>query len=415
MKMLLLAESLSSVSGDSGMGNSHIIASLKQGNHQLKVLCASKDGCIIPHWPGIEIEQLFIPEKKIKKNSFISFITNHLHKKNTNDPEKEKSELWIKGISQAISQTKVSYDMAFILPEGHSFIPGFAFSQLNTGIPWIAGFSHMHPFNFNIKQSINEENWMRFRFRIVAEQATWLASPSIRLCEQILTIAPTLHSKLLYLPYPSTKIPVDHVTREEQSIRYPSSWFTLLCPGKLTYIPFVHRFLKAFGRFIGQLPPEASPVKLLLCGDVSHETEMEIQNYGLHPYIRAVKLGTTRYYELLKEVSALLHTEENQNDSLFLPGYIPSCISAKQPLLACVQYRSETRRLLGEELPLYCNANDEDDIYYALIRLWLHWHNNEPRPDYPEKLLYLISEQNINSIMDMTLRLNIRETEPIKD
>ena len=218
----------------------------------------------------------------------------------------------------------------------------------------------------------------------------------------------------MYIPFPNSNIEGLHLGPNDTNIKFSPSTFTLLYPGNLNNGIFQHRFFNAFSRFIKQSGEGKNHIKLLLTGNIDNKTIKRIKNYRLKSNTYIINVSYYKLLELFQEVSALLHIEENNNDAILLPHYLPTYIASGRPIIALTQYHSETKRLLKNNNTIYANSTDEDDIYCSFVRAWSEWQNEESNKHYPESLTYLISEQNFNNVIDIALRCSINSNISIK-
>lgn len=409
MHILLLTDSLQTYPECIHSGYAHIISALLHGNHQISILY-SGNSIDNPSWLQ-KTSTYYMTDDSDSQNYSLKSILKPIFR-----PQKhylKKINLWKQNICSLLEKQQ-KLDLIFVLPGNNSNIINYALSEIPTNIPWIGDASSNWDTLLKEKHFYHYNKKLKYNISNIINKAAFLTCPSMRLYERLQKCIPSLKQKLLYIPFPNSNIEGLHLAPNDTNIKFPPSTFTLLYPGNLNNGIFQHRFLNAFSRFVKQSCEGKNHIKLLLAGNIDSKTIKRIKNYGLKSNIYIINVSYYKLLELFQKVSALLHIEENNNDAILLPHYLPAYIASGRTIIALTQYHSETKRLLKNNNTIYANSTDEDDIYCSFVRAWSEWQNEESNKHYPESLTYLISEQNFNNVIDIALRCSINTNVSIK-
>ena len=81
--------------------------------------------------------------------------------------------------------------------------------------------------------------------------------------------------------------------------------------------------------------------------------------------------------------------EAKSEISPFLPGKFPHCVAADKPIFSLSPYYSEVRRLLGEDYPYCCEADDKANILEFLEISYSNWKSGKGTLNRPDLEAYL--------------------------
>jgi hypothetical protein len=178
--------------------------------------------------------------------------------------------------------------------------------------------------------------------------------------------------------------------------------FTVLHAGSLLDHRNPYFLIEGYKAFLATDPEAAKKSQLLLIGAATaHEPTLS----DLCDTISSIykSKGYVHHKEvqvLQKNATCLMIIEAVAEVSPFLPGKFPHYINEDKPIIHLGPDRSETKRLLGEEYPYSCEANDVDKIAAIFKELFIAWQTSETlklnRPDLKEycSKSYFINQLN---------------------
>ena len=165
--------------------------------------------------------------------------------------------------------------------------------------------------------------------------------------------------------------------------------FSLLHGGNLSKQRNPKFLIHGYLNFLKNHPEAVNNSKLyLIGGNDSHKPLLESYQNNDSIFILNY-LEYNKMQVLESNVSVNIILEAISEISPFLPGKFPNCVKANKPIVILGPYYSEVKRLLGNDYPYWCEANDANSIEKIIEILYTIWNKDTEllqlnRPDLIE-------------------------------
>jgi len=270
-------------------------------------------------------------------------------------------------------------DLVLTLSKGGSFRPHHALLKIpEWHHKWMAYIHDPYPFAsyprpYDYVES-GHQHKRRF-FLKVSEKARFAAYPSKLLAEWMESYYPPLKGKTVIIPHQ-----ISETTGNEDELPeyFRNDAFTIVQAGALMSARNPMGLIKAFKKFLKEIPEAQDHSQLLFLGDKSRYTE-EFQRIKMEMpqfYSSDAYVPFTIVLAIQKSAAVNVILEAKGPISPFLPGKFPHCIAAGKPILLLGPYYSESRRLLGEDYPFWSEIDDVEKIYSMVMEMYRKWNND---------------------------------------
>jgi hypothetical protein len=277
---------------------------------------------------------------------------------------------------RAIKNYSEPVDLIITLSKGASFRPHYAMlSCVHLHAKWLAYVHDPYPFHYYPRPY----NWIqpgyqqkeKF-FNLMADKAMWFAFPSRLLLEWMGSYFPKMAEKGVIIPHQISDVKPERV---DTTTIFNKKKFNLLHAGNLMKQRPANGLIEGFKDFINENPSSGFEVELHLIGPADYH-KATLEEYARHiPQLKinlyGVNYATAYWLQQAADVNIIL--ESKSEISPFLPGKFPHCIEADKPILLLSPYYSESRRLLGNEYPYWCESDDTHSIAKKMESLYLIW------------------------------------------
>jgi hypothetical protein len=396
-KILVLAETIDANSSSAGKGRSAFISSLYSAGYSVKVYHYSGDEVLIEN-----VKTFQITESKLSHNYILSRSQRVFQRFSGINFSKSLEKLFgfsfsfksdvsslIKGLQE---ESPGNYDMILTLSKGASYRTHAAILKMPRWHNiWMAYIHDPYPFHWYPHPYYWKESGANMKedfFRQVAINAKWLGYPSLLLADWMGKFHPDFRSKAVILPHqlPANRIILKAQQNETETIFSISHIGTLL--KQRDPVPLMY----AWKKFMKD-KKDTSSFQLNLIGPSDYHQEniasIIANDSSIHFHPEAIFYEKAQSIERASTANIIL--EAIADHSPFLPGKFPSLVLADKPILHLGPQHSETVRLLGNDYPYHCAANDINQIMVLLEMLYQRWlksgkHLQLNRPDLIEYL-----------------------------
>lgn len=276
------------------------------------------------------------------------------------------------------------YDIVFVRTIAGSIASHVAILELSKTISfnWVANFNDPVPitmmpypyFDGNIKfpkSVIKDENLVKD----IVRKCDGITSPSVKLTKLFLSFAGIKPGEKRVYRFP-------HIFVEQNTVTpsfLDTSKFNLVHPGSLLKPRNPEFLLKAYQKLIKKHPDIKNNIGLTFFGNIhnSHNAIFDSFEFPELLHIKNTRLPHDEALGVLQESDVLIILEAVSEESPFMPGKLAEFIGLEKMILALSPLKSETRRILGEGYPYQSKANDIDDIYNHLNKLYNKWSSNQ--------------------------------------
>jgi len=285
-------------------------------------------------------------------------------------------------ITRALRKINIdSVDLVITLSKGASFRPHHALLKMPAQWhhKWMAYVHDPYPFASYPRpyDYVEPGHQQKRRFFLkVSEKARFAAYPSQLLAEWMESYYPPLKGKSVIIPHQISETTGNH---DELPEYFRNDAFTIVHAGALMSARNPMGLIKAFKKFLKEIPEALDHSQLLFLGAKSRYTE-EFQRIKIEMpqfYSSDVYVPFLIVLAIQKSAAVNVILEANGPISPFLPGKFPHCIQAGKPILLLGPYYSESRRLLGEDYPWWSEIDDEEKITQLISELYFKWFNNQ--------------------------------------
>ena len=268
-------------------------------------------------------------------------------------------------------------DLVLTLSKGTSFRPHHALLKLpKWHSKWMAYVHDPYPFaSYPRPYDYVEPGHQQKRkfFLELADKAKYAGYPSKLLAEWMESYYAPLKGKSLIIPH---QIDEEGINSPKLPAYFKKDSFTIVHAGALMNARNPMGLIRAFRRFLKEIPEAAEKSQLLFIGKKSKYTPEfeELKNELSQFYSSDGYLPFTQVKEIQKNATVNVILEAKGPISPFLPGKFPHCIQSGKPILLLGPYYSESRRLLGDDYPWWSEIDDEDKIFQninSLFQIWL--------------------------------------------
>ena len=271
-------------------------------------------------------------------------------------------------------------DLVLSLSKGTSFRPHHALLKIpKWHSKWMAYIHDPYPFaSYPRPYDYVEPGHQKKRefFLNVSEKACFAAYPSELLARWMESYFPPLKGKSVIIPH---QIDEEEIDSPELPEYFKKNTFTIVHAGALMNARNPMGLIKAFRKFLKEVPEAAEHSQLLFIGKKSkytpefEELKKEIpQFYSSDGY-----LPFTQVQAIQKNAAVNVILEAKGPISPFLPGKFPHCIQTGKPILLLGPYYSESRRLLGADYPWWSEIDNEEKITQQIGEIYFKWLNNQ--------------------------------------
>lgn len=398
-KILIVAESIDVEDSSGSKANVALIQNLKEAGYELKVYHYTRKEIKIPG-----IESVSIREIKTSKNYFLSRLQRKLqHGLNINlakylEPLFGFSFTFFNdtaSITKALrSENVFNPDLVLTLSKGASYRPHYSLIALpELQEKWMAYIHDPYPFRFYPEPY----NWSEpgyeqkiVFFRNVSLKCKWAGFPSLYLSGWMEEKFSAFKGKSVIIPHQITEN-----NEQVESEYFDPDKFTVLHAGNLLIQRPPFGLIEGFNRFIKKHPEAQKSVRLVLLGSGGNYSK-ELAEYETRIPQLIFSQANVPYKEvrfLQKKASVNVILESKAAVSPFLPGKFPHCVEANRPILLLGPEKSESRRLLGEGYPYWCETDNVDKICEHIENLFIQWKSTPTslrldRKDLEEYLSY---------------------------
>ncbi len=382
-KILIVVESIDVDDSSGSKANVALIHNLQQSGFKLLILHYTRKEIQLA-----SIKCIAINEEKFSANYFLSRIQRKIqHWFGVNlakylEPKFGFSFTFfndVQSIKNALEEYKgFNPDLVLTLSKGASFRPHYAMLNYpNFHDQWMAYIHDPYPFHYYPEPY----NWsepgytkkIKF-FSELAEKCNWAAFPSELLKEWMTEKFSEFQGKVVILPHQL----IEKQISEELPDFFDPEKFTVMHAGNLMKQRPPFHLIKAFQKFLENVPEAKKNAYLLLIGNASyHKKELEKVKKSIEMVIIRDYLEYKQTQQLQRKVSVNVILESKAAVSPFLPGKFPHCIAAEKPILLLGPKKSESRRLLGEEYPYWSEIDNEKKITQLLEDLYKSWVENK--------------------------------------
>ncbi|WP_035716645.1 UDP-glycosyltransferase [Christiangramia echinicola] len=293
-------------------------------------------------------------------------------------------------------------DLVLTLSKGGSFRPHHAILKMDyLHSKWMAYIHDPYPMHlypapyrwyepgYNIKEKFVKEMF---------EKAKYLAFPSKLLKEWMGGFFQTVMEKSVIIPHQISG-------GQRKNIEIPNYFdktkFTILHAGHLLKGRDPQGIINAFNEFLGDIPEAKNDARLIFLGGRNYYTN-ELNNFSRENpqiYVSEDYVPYTKVSVMQDHASVNIILETKAEISPFLPGKFPHCIMANKPILLLGPYRSESRRLLGDDYEYWSEIDDVESIKNKIIDLYKNWKATKSfeisRPD----LLYYMKGKSLHQTL----------------
>jgi hypothetical protein len=309
--------------------------------------------------------------------------------------------------TRSIQSHHQNFDLIITLSKGASFRPHYAMLKCpHLYHKWLAYIHDPYPFHYYprpynwVQPGYNQKEQF---FHHMAKQAKWFAFPSKLLMEWMGSYFPEMLEKGILIPHQIN-------TNKPEPFNTQNYWnnddFNLLHAGSLMKQRPAEGLIEGFRLFLQQYPEAQAHARLHLIGPADyHITELQ-KLAGEIPELKLNIKGVPyeQAYALQQSAAVNIILESKSEISPFLPGKFPHCIEANKPILLLSPYYAESRRLLGNDYPYWCEIDDVNKIAHCLVTLYTQWKSGkELRLNRPELLQYMSAEYLSSTINKLHL------------
>jgi|25BtaG_2_1085352.scaffolds.fasta_scaffold09804_2 glycosyltransferase involved in cell wall biosynthesis len=267
-------------------------------------------------------------------------------------------------------------DLVLTLSKGASFRPHHALLLIpEFHSKWIAYIHdpypmHSYPRPYDWVEPGHQQK--RKFFLKISSKAKYASYPSKYLAEWMESYYPPLKGKRIIVPH---QIAEEKMDATELPKFFQKDAFTIVHAGALMSARNPMGLIKAFKRFVKEVPEAAANSQLLFLGPESSYTEAfrKIKKEIPQFYSSDGNLPFEQVQTLQNSAAVNVILEAKGPISPFLPGKFPHCIQAKKPILLLGPYYSESKRLLGDEYPWWSEIDDEERIKLYISKLYECW------------------------------------------
>lgn len=279
-------------------------------------------------------------------------------------------------ISAGINHKRVKSfnpDIVLTLSKGASFRSHHALLKVSDyHSKWLA---YIHdPFPFHYYPS--PYNWTEpgFKQKIkffnqLENKARWVGFPSVLLKEWMTRFFPKMQEKGIIIPHQNANIQLT----DELPVFFDSSKFNLLHAGALMKQRDPKYLIEGYLLFLEKNQLAKNHARLLLIGNNSYHEEYLKKFTSFETISLSTYLPYQVSQNLQHAVAVNIILEAIAEVSPFLPGKFPHCVQADKPILLLAPQESETRRLLGNNYPYWCEANNVLKIADNIQKLYENW------------------------------------------
>jgi len=392
IKILVIVESLDINDSSATKGRIALINNLLELGYSLKILHYTRR--------AIDFKTINIPsgsctpikERKLNVLYFLS-RTERIFTRVTKLSLNRYLENWfgfsfthfndVNSIKKAVdSEDTNNYSFVLTLSKGASFKPHFALLKSpNWYGKWIAYIHDPFPYHFYPRPY----NWIQpgFKqkerlFREVSKKAAYSAFPSLLLKDWMSSYFDDFGKTGRIIPHQIQHIPInnhdiginEYIDRDK---------FTILHAGNLMKQRNPIPLIKGYFLFLEKFPEAKANSEMLLIGAGTYFNdkinELEKQHSNLHFHYKSLPFNLV--FEIQKAASVNVILESKSEISPFLPGKFPHCIVSNKPIMLLGPYYSESKRILGENYPLWAESDDVSKICEMISSLYIRFKENK--------------------------------------
>lgn len=297
-------------------------------------------------------------------------------------------------IIKAIKKVDFAPDLVFTLSQGGSFRPHHALLKLpEFHNKWVAYIHDPYPMHLYPRPYVWVEPGYYKKWRFVKEmslKAAFPAFPSQLLKEWMGSYFKGYKERGIVIPH---QLNID--VKEETSSNI-EEWnvvnFNVLHAGSLLHARDPRALLSAFKDFIDKIGKrEAANCYLYFIG-IANNHKGILENYANQlSQIKFIdkSVDFNIVYAMQQQAAVNVILEAKSEISPFLPGKFPHCVAADKPIFSLSPYYSEVRRLLGEDYPYCCEADDKANILEFLEISYSNWKSGKGTLNRPDLEVYL--------------------------
>ena len=409
--ILVVVESIDIDNSSGSKANISLIQNLRDCGYHLKVYHYSKKEVFLS---GIDCT--LVHEKKFTLYFLLSRIERHLRLTLNLYIHRPLEELF--GFSFTLFNDRNSIasalqtlndfipDLVLTLSQGSSFRPHHALLKLpgfhNKWMAYIHDPYPMHsyprPYDYVEPGHQKKRNF----FLRVSKEAKFAAYPSKLLAEWMESYYHDLKGKSVIIPHqidaelkPDLELP-DFFEKEKFNVVHAGALMSARNPMALA---------RAFASFLEDNPEAKTKSQLLFIGgkSVFEEALTQMRKNVPQIFLSEGYLPFSTVFAIQKEASMNVIIEAKGPISPFLPGKFAHCVAANKPILLLGPYYSESKRLLGENYPFWCEIDDEEEIKKRIEASYNLWIENGNWTLSRTDLEHYLSREHLSKTMEKVL------------
>ena len=397
-KILVVAESIDVNDSSGTKGRVALIKNMIKIGYDVNVYHYTRKSIQIQGAKCIAIREI-----KFSWNYFLSRLERQLRYKLKIDLHEIFEKIWgfsftlfndRDSIIKAIQNIDFDPDLVFTFSKGGSFRPHHAILKMpEYHDKWVAYIHDPYPMHLYPRPYAWVEPGYKQKWKFVKEislKAAYSAFPSKLLKDWMGSYFGGFKKNGVIIPH---QITTDiEIATKVDVLGWDAEKFNILHAGSLLHARDPKALLVAFETFVSSLDEfSRSQCRLVFIGSANNHTQV-LQDFSqrvseIKFLDHSVPFNTV--YKMQQETSVNIILEAKSEISPFLPGKFSHCVAANKPIFSLSPYYSEVKRLLGENYPYWCEADDKDLILKFLKRAYENWKNGENTLDRSDLESYL--------------------------
>ncbi|WP_236548022.1 glycosyltransferase family protein [Polaribacter septentrionalilitoris] len=382
-KILIISESIDIEDSSASKVNVALIFNLKKIGYDVKVLHYTRKNIELKN--GIEC--INIPEIKWSIHYILS-RTQRVFQRITNiNVSKPLENIFghsftffndSKSISKSVKKNYKEEELIITLSKGASFRPHHAMLSLpDLYSKWLAYVHDPYPFHYYPRPYNWVESGYKQKedfFKKVSEKAEYSGFPSLLLRDWMGSYFPNFLKTGFIIPHQNLELEYKKEVKPPDYIDINK--FNLLHAGNLMKQRSPAALIEGYQLFLEKNSKAKKQSKLILLGNAGYHKDYLLQKINNNIYWSKGNVSFKEVDLVQKKVSVNIILESKSEISPFLPGKFPHCVMANKPILLLSPFYSETKRLLGENYPYVCEADNVLKIAELIEQLYKAWNQN---------------------------------------
>ncbi|MAO35670.1 MAG: UDP-glycosyltransferase [Zunongwangia sp.] len=358
-----------------------------------------------------------IRETKFSWNYFFSRLERQLRYKLKIDLHEIFEKIWgfsftlfndRDSIIKAIKNIDFDPDLVFTFSKGGSFRPHHALLKLpELHDKWVAYIHDPYPMHLYPRPYAWVEPGYLKKWTFVKQmslKAAYPAFPSELLKDWMGSYFAEFSQRGIVIPHQiNNEI---RVNSKIDILGWDAEKFNILHAGSLLHARDPRALLVAFETFVSSLDKiSRSQCRLVFIGSANNHRQV-LQDFSQRvPEIKFLDQSVSfdTVYKMQQETSVNVILEAKSEISPFLPGKFPHCVAANKPIFSLSPALSEVKRLLGENYPYCCEADDKAKILEFLEISYSSWKSGKGTLNRPDLEAYLTEgylKQKLDSLLN---------------